>query len=132
MLYIMKIKNNFFIIILLILVFSAASCSKNKQIDFCEGASTDGKGMNCGTVFAYGDVTAIIKSKEPFGSETISVDIKFKEGNKFVKAEALEVNVKPDDTQTILNIPLYKKGIYEITAHKGDKIFAVENVEIAE
>lgn len=132
MLNIMKQKL-FFVLTLTFIISSAlSSCAKKKNIDFCEGASTAGIGINCGTVFAYGDLTAIIKSKEPFGADSISIKIQIQEGGKFIPVETISVNIKPDETKAIINIPLYKKGIYEITAHRGDKVYAKENIEIAE
>ena len=133
MMFIMNTKLSYkplaaFLAALLVL----SSCSKKKDIEFCEGVSPGGQGVNCGTVFEYGDVTALIKSRERFGTDRISVKIDILEKNKLIAVDIIKAEVRPDEIETIINLPLYKRGEYQITVLRGDTVLAEEKIEIAE
>jgi hypothetical protein len=115
-----------------IIAAAAVSCKAKKEIQFCEGASTDGKGVKCGTVFEYGDLSALITAREEFGTETITVQAHIIKGSVKDTVLSLSVKVKPDSKNIIVNLPLYKKGKYEITALSGEKVYAKGEVEIAD
>ena len=66
-------KNSTIIVVFILLLFS--SCSKSKKIIFCEGVDAKGTGVKCGTKFASGDLTAIIKGDGNFESSKIIVQV---------------------------------------------------------
>jgi len=53
-----------------------SGCSKKEGLLFCEGVTPEGEGVNCGKVFTTGDLTAVIKTKEPFGNDSLTVIVK--------------------------------------------------------
>lgn len=129
----MKI-NSFYIPVLSLMtvIFLLTSCGKDREIQFCEGVSPDGKGINCGTVFEYGDITAIIESRERFATDQIKVKIEIIRNESEISVETIEALVEPDEREAIVNLPLYQSGTYRITALRGETELAKDKVEIAD
>jgi len=117
---------------LLILLSVMAACSKSKTIEFCEGVSPEGKGVNCGAKFEDGELTAVINSEEPFGVKTITVQVFEVKKNKTEKIETLSVDVKPDMDRVMVNILFYSGGRYMVTAQKNETRLGSGEVEIIE
>ena len=129
----MKIKS-FYIpaLSLITVILLLTSCGKDREIQFCEGVSPDGKGVNCGTVFEYGDITAIIESRERFATDQINVKIEVIRNGNEITVETIEASVEPDEREAIVNLPLYQSGKYRSTALRGETELAKDKVEIAD
>jgi hypothetical protein len=108
------------------------ACSKSKTIEFCEGVSPDGKGVNCGSKFEDGELTAVVNGEEPFGVKTITVQIFEVKKNKTEKIETLSLEVKPDKDTAMVNLSFYSGGRYMVTAQKNDARIGSGEVEIVE
>jgi hypothetical protein len=119
------------IIILFAVVFLLTGCINNKNVEFCEGVSTDGKGVKCGEKFSTGDVTLLIKSKAPFGSEKIALNILKKDAYKSEKIETQTINVVPEAFTVKTNYYFYDEGdfIVEVRDGSGNKI-AQGNIQV--
>jgi hypothetical protein len=117
--------------LLIILLFMAA-CSRTKTIEFCEGVSPEGKGVNCGKKFEDGELNAVINSEEPFGVKTITVQVFEVKKNKNEKIETLSVDVKPDEDRAMVNLSFYSGGRYIVTAQKNETRIGSGEVEIVE
>ena len=109
-----------------------AGCSKSKEIQFCEGVSPSGEGVNCGTRFEDGELTAVINSREPFGMKTITVQVFEIRGSKTEKIETITVNVKPDKQTASVNLALYSGGRYIVRAYKKDTGIGSAEITIEE
>jgi len=109
-----------------------AGCSKTKNIVFCEGVSPEGKGVNCGTKFEDGELTAVINSDEPFGAKSITVQVFEVKDKKTQKIETLSVEVKPDKDTAMVNLSFYSGGRYIVTAQKNETRLGNGEVEIVE
>jgi len=116
----------------LILMSVITACSKSKTIEFCEGVSPDGKGVNCGSKFEDGELTAVVNGEEPFGVKTITVQIFEVKKNKTEKIETLSLEVKPDKDTAMVNLSFYSGGRYMVTAQKNDARIGSGEVEIVE
>jgi hypothetical protein len=116
----------------LILLSVMAACSKTKTIEFCEGVSPDGKGVNCGSKFEDGELTAVVNSEEPFGVKTITVQVFEVKKNKTEKMETLSLDVKPDKDMAMVNLSFYSGGRYMVTALKNNMRIGSGEVEIVE
>lgn len=117
---------------LLILVSVTTACSKSKTIEFCEGVSPEGKGVNCGAKFEDGELTAVIKSEGAFGVKSIVVQVFGIKKSKTEKIETLSVNVAPDSERAMVTLSLYSGGRYMVTAQKNETRIASGEVEIVE
>lgn len=110
-------KNILYMLLILSLL---AGCSRTRAIEFCEGISPEGKGVNCGGEFIEGELLAIITSKEPFGFNSITVQVRELKGGKKQPVESITVNVKPDGQTATANLSLYAGGTYLVRAVKKD------------
>lgn len=115
-----------------VILYLVTGCSKSKEIQFCEGVSPAGEGVNCGTKFEDGELTAVINSEEPFGVKTITVQVLEVRGGKAEKIETLSVDVKPDKQTASVNLSLYSGGIYLVRAYKKDTRIGSAQITIEE
>jgi len=117
---------------MLMMLLVMAACSKLKTIEFCEGVSPEGKGVNCGAKFEDGELNAVIISEEPFGVKNITVQVFEVKKNKNEKIETLSVDVKPDSDRAMVNLSFYSGGRFLVTAQKNDIRIGSGEVEIVE
>jgi hypothetical protein len=120
------------ILVLCLMLSLVAGCSKSKAIQFCEGVSPEGDGVNCGTKFEDGELTAIINSEEPFGVKSITVQVFEKKGAKTEKIDTLSVDVKPDRQTATLNLAFYAGGTYIVRANKKETAIGSAEITIVE
>ncbi|MGL4370442.1 MAG: hypothetical protein ACRCUT_12345 [Spirochaetota bacterium] len=124
-------KKNVIAIGGLCLLFTVCSCSKKGTVSFCEGVDADGKGVNCGTVFTTGDLTAVFNAKDSFGTDSLEVKIfNTQDGGRKPFLERA-VSVNPDSTEGKADLDLYDEGTFSVTVrkHSGD-IVSQGQVEI--
>jgi hypothetical protein len=107
-------------------------CSKSKVIQFCEGVSPDGDGVNCGHTFEDGELTALIQTEEPFGVKAITVQVYEVKGGKTEKAESYSVNVSPDKNTAVVNLSFYSAGRYLVRVSSGDTRIGDGEIRIVE
>ena len=120
------------ILFLLILGLILTGCSKGKELQFCEGSTPDGKGVNCGKKFETGDLTCLIKSPKPFGTNTIEVQI-FEYGEKKnEKVETVGVQVKPDSSLGNATLSFYRGGKFKVVAMNNKDKIGEADIEIVE
>ena len=108
-------------------------CKADKTIEFCEGISIEGKGVNCGEKFTTGELTALISAKSSFNVNKLEVSI-FKKGKyKSEKTASYSIEVKEDETTTKTNFYFYDEGEFavEVTGQDKKKI-AEGSVEIVD
>ncbi len=120
------------ILCLIILLPVMAGCSKSKTIEFCEGVSPEGKGVNCGAKFEDGELNAVIIGEEPFGVKTITVQVFEVKKNKNEKIETISVDVRPDSDRAMVTLSFYSGGRYLVTAQKNEAPIGSGEVEIVE
>lgn len=109
-------------------------CKSDGVIQFCEGVSPEGVGTNCGNKFSAGDLTLLINAKEPFGINSIKVNI-FEKGEYIKKKiESFSIEVKADKNNARSNISLFDEGIFiiEVTGKDDQKIAdaAIEIIDV--
>jgi hypothetical protein len=122
-----NIKIILFIILVSMFLFS---CKRDPNILFCEGLTTDGKGKNCGTVFTSGDLTAIIKRANGFGSNSVTVNVYEKRNHLKLRVDSVNIEVGNTDTVTNTNLSFYNTGVFEVEATVNDAVFAKYNITI--
>lgn len=115
-----------------VLMTLVSGCSKTKAIQFCEGVSPEGKGVNCGTKFEDGELTAVINGEEPFGVKTITVQVFEKKDGKTEKIDTLTVDVKPDRQTASVNLAFYAGGTYLVRASKRETGIGSAEITIEE
>ncbi len=120
------------VLLLCVILSLMAGCSKSKAIQFCEGVSPEGEGVNCGTKFEDGELTAVINSEEPFGVKSITVQVFEKKEKKTEKIDALTVDVKPDRQTAWVNLSFYTSGAYIVKAFKRDTTIGSAEIAIEE
>jgi len=120
------------VLMLCIILSLTAGCSKTKAIQFCEGVSPEGKGVNCGTKFEDGELTAVINSEEPFGVKTITVQVFDTKNKKTEKIDTLTVDVKPDRQTASVNLAFYAGGTYLVRASKRETSIGSAEITIEE
>lgn len=121
-----------FLIVILFFSGMMLGCKNSKNITFCEGVSTEGKGINCGLKFETGDLTVIIKDKGPFETAKISIDVYEISKTAETKIDSLPLDVKPDNNTVSVNLSFYRSGKYSVKASKEGKNFADGDIEIIE
>ncbi len=109
-----------------------AGCSKANKVQFCEGVSPEGEGVNCGTRFETGELTAMIKCDKPFETEEIFVAITEVRDKKTEPYESLTVEVNPEEERVNTNLSFYNGGMYRVTAKAGENTIAVGEIEIVD
>jgi hypothetical protein len=122
-------KNLLFACMILSLM---AGCSKSREIQFCEGVSPKGEGVNCGTKFEDGELTAVINSAEPFGVKSITVQVFEVKERKTEKIDTISVDVKPDRQTASVNLSFYSGGKYIVRAYKKDTSIGSAEIAIEE
>lgn len=115
-------KNIFIAVCVFSLAFCAAGCKKKGVVSFCEGVDKDGKGVNCGTVFSTGDMTAVFNSRSSFGSDTVDVKIFNVNDNSRKPAARMEAKVSAESSEGSADIEMYDEGNFrvEVRRHNGD------------
>lgn len=121
-----------YIVFMLVIISLLAGCSRTKSIEFCEGISPEGKGVNCGGEFIEGELLAIISSKEPFGVNSITVQVQEVKGGKKQQVDTITVDVKPDGQTATANLSLYSGGTYLVRASKKDAMIGEGEIVIRE
>lgn len=109
-----------------------AGCSKTNGIQFCEGASPEGKGINCGSTFEDGELTALVTSAEPFGVKSINIQIYRVGGSGSEKIETVSADVRPDGQTALVNLSFYTGGTYIVRALKNNVQFGEGKIAIVE
>ncbi len=102
------------VLILGMLVILPLCCKSQKQVSFCEGVSPEGKGMQCGSTFTTGEVTAQISLKENFEVDSLQVKIFEQKKYKEDLLETLTVSVKPDEKSATANLSFYNEGTFRV------------------
>ena len=110
----------------------ATGCSKIKKIEFCEGVSLSGKGINCGSKFETGELTAVIHSQDVFGTEKIGLKILEKGADTVELVESLQVSVKPDQDRASATLTFDTGGVFTVQAFKGEDKISESMIEIVE
>ncbi len=119
-------------LLLLVILPFLAGCSRTKAIEFCEGISPEGKGVNCGGEFIEGELLAIITSNEPFGVNSITVQVQEVRGEKKQQVDSVTVDVKPDEQKATANLSLYTGGTYFVRAVKNEATIGESQIVIRE
>jgi hypothetical protein len=114
------------VIIILLFLTLLFGCKAKKTIEFCEGVSTESKGVNCGEKFSTGDLTALIAIETPFNVNKLNVNIYKKAKYKQEKVGSQAIEVKPDNTNAMTNFYLYDEGEFTI------EVIGQDNKKIAE
>ncbi len=122
-------KKLFFFVMVLTLM---TGCSKSKAVQFCEGVSPEGEGVNCGTRFEEGELTAVIRAEAPFGVKTISLHVFEVNQNKAEKTATLTVDVRPDRNTASATLSLYTEGKYRVKAMSGNNVIGDGEISIVE
>jgi hypothetical protein len=120
------------LLLFLVVMPLIAGCSRTKAIEFCEGVSPEGKGVNCGTAFEEGELLAVITGKEQFGVNSITVQVQEVKGGKKEQVESITVDVKPDRDTATANLSLYSGGTYLVRAMKKDAMIGESEIVIRE
>lgn len=107
-------------------------CSKSKAIQFCEGVSPEGEGVNCGVTFEDGELTALIRTEEPFGVNTITLQVYEIRENKTEKTGSHPVSVRPDRNTASANLSFYSGGKYRVRAMSGNISIGENEITIVE
>ncbi|HOP28700.1 MAG TPA: hypothetical protein P5120_10540 [Spirochaetota bacterium] len=118
------------IAVFILIAITAAGCSKNEGISFCEGVDTEGKGVNCGRVFTTGDLTGVITSKTPFEADSLTVKITKIDGDKKKVEKTFTVEAGREKTSANTTFQFYNSGKYLVEAVKGDEKIAEGSIEI--
>ena len=117
---------------ILLMITLIGSCGSSKKIQFCEGVSKDGNGVNCGVKFETGDLTALIMSESPFDTDSIEIETYRVERSLESKIDTVTSQVKPRDTRTTVSLSFYKGGLYRVKAKKGSTVFSEGEIEIVD
>lgn len=114
------------------LFFAVFGCSKEQNVNFCEGVSPEGRGINCGKKFETGDLTVVFKSAKPFGVNKIFLQIFEENKGRFEKTETLEIGVKPEDSRANAAISFYRAGRYKVAAMAKDEAIGEGLIEVVD
>jgi hypothetical protein len=129
----MKQNVSKYICAIIIMLSFPAGCKESPNILFCEGVSKEEKGVNCGTTFTLGDLTAVITIKEPFDTDRLAINITEKKKYKDAAVNNMSVEANPEKNTAAVNLSFYNEGIYRIkVTGKEDKIIAEGEVTIAD
>lgn len=120
------------IALLLAVTLSLGACSRGKALQFCEGVKPDGTGVNCGTKFETGDLTAVIKSSKPFGGKSLKLIITDVSGRKAEKIETVVVDVKPESDSASATLSLYTDGKFSVRVMNGDDLVGEGTIEVVD
>ena len=117
--------------LMIIPVLFCAGCSKKQSILFCEGMSPDGKGINCGTKFETGELTALITADSPFDANKVEIVI-LEEDGKDEPIERITVEVQPEGKKTSASLSFYRGGIFTVRAVRGEDTIGEASIEIVD
>ena len=119
--------------IVLIAVCGISGCKPKGVVSFCEGVDADGKGVNCGTVFTTGDMTAVFNAKSAFGTDTLEMKIfNVNDGSRKASMEKT-VTVNPDDSTGKADLDIYDEGTFRVVFQKhGGDVVSEGTIEIVD
>lgn len=120
------------LMLLFLLLPVMIGCSRTRAIEFCEGITPEGKGVNCGGTFEEGELLAVISAKDPFGVNALTVQVQEVRNGKKEPLESITVDVKPDRDTATANLSLYTGGTYVVRAMKKDEMIGEGEVVIKE
>ncbi len=126
-----KFRAHYFKILFFIAIVSLSSCKKNGIVQFCEGTDKAGKPVDCGSVFTAGDITLILNSASPFGTEKLRIKV-FNEETKSAKPEEIKfLEVIPSGKSARIELSMYNPGTYRVVAEDiNGKILSQGTVQI--
>ncbi len=120
------------VIVALISSLGFAGCSKGKGIQFCEGVTPDGEGVNCGVEFETGELTAVITSERPFGQEKIDIEVYDIGGSSKQKLDTVRADVKAAESAVNVTLPFYTEGKYLVSAKVKDESISEGEIKITD
>lgn len=119
--------------IILILFLIITGCKNSDKIKFCEGVSKDEKGMNCGTTFSTGDITALINTGEAFETDKLTITIFEAKKYKDEKVNSIFLDVNPEKEIAYTSLSLYNEGTFKFKViGKEEKTIAEGEVNIVD
>jgi len=118
------------LLLLFFVSFMLSGCSKKEGLLFCEGVTPEGEGVNCGKVFTTGDLTAVIKTKEPFGNDSLTVIVKQSDSEKNKHEKKITIPVDREKTTATTTLQFYNEGKYSVEILNNDSVVAGGNIEI--
>jgi len=104
-------------------------CSKKEGLHFCEGVTTEGDGVNCGKVFTTGDLTAVIKTKEPFGTDSLTIVVREKDSQK-KNEKKFTITVDREKASTNTTLQFYNQGKYSVEVLLNNSVIAGGEIEV--
>ena len=112
---------------------AVSGCKKKGVVTFCEGEDESGKGVNCGTVFTTGDLTAIFNSKSAFGTDNLELKIyNINDGSRKAFNE-MNVPANSDATEGKAFLEMYDEGTFRVVLQKHDgEVVSEGNIEIVD
>ncbi|MFC1670524.1 hypothetical protein ACFL20_09030 [Spirochaetota bacterium] len=119
-------------ILVLIILALLFGCQPKKNIEFCEGVTVKGVGVECGIKFGTGDLTVLIKSNDPFDTNRIFIELYEDFKGKMAKLETINVEVKPDQSRVSSTLSMYRHGKYIVKAIRGKEVIAQGEIEIVD
>jgi hypothetical protein len=128
-----KIVARYLSVMMAAVLCALGGCKPDPGIFFCEGVAPDGKGVKCGTHFTTGDLTALIKYKKNFETDTLELRIFEQRKTKEVETGYQQIKVSPDANTASVNIGLYNEGSYRIVVTGRERnTVADETVKISD
>ena len=119
-------------IIAMVIAVTAAGCSKKDGVSFCEGVDTEGKGVNCGSEFTTGDLTAVISNKSPFEADSVTVKVFRTDGEKKRLEKTFSVQTERDKNRANTTLQFYNGGAYLVEAYRGDDRIAEGKIKVVD
>jgi hypothetical protein len=116
----------------ILLISLLIGCAKSSGVQFCEGVSPAGDGVNCGHKFEDGEVTVLITSPDVFGVKTIFLQIYDVKNGQERKIDTTPVEVKPDAKTATANLSLYTGGNYVVRVTNNNALIGENRLEIVE
>jgi hypothetical protein len=119
------------LVIMCILLVIFLSCKKSSPVSFCEGVNTEGKGVNCGTKFSTGDLTAVIEVPERFETESLKIVVSQKTRYKNEQVSVFSQKVASDKNTATVPLSFYIEGDYVVEAFgKDERTLGAGNIKI--
>lgn len=115
---------------LLMAALTMVGCSKGTNMQFCEGVSTEGEGVNCGTEFESGELTAVIKSEKSFGQERLDIEIYEIGQDAKEKIDTRQVEVKAADSTVNVTLPFYSEGKFMVKVLSKNEVISKGDITI--
>jgi hypothetical protein len=125
-------KHPLFFIFIAAFCLSFSSCKKKGVVSFCEGVDQDGKGVNCGSVFSTGDLTAVFNTKSSFDTDSLAVKVYNKNDGSRKSIFELTTKVNPDDTIGHFQLELYDEGVFRVVVEKHGELLSEGDIEVVE